>query len=370
MQPNRLALSRRSLLIGSALAAAAAKPVVAQTPVASPVAAGAFVEHIDALLAMAPAELVEVTETSLSPFTYADLATQLAAVGMPKPVGDTLPEGFIAATQGLPLAHSAFQNALTPAWSDTFGFWPFEIDRMLVAGEPPNGIAIFAGIDTDAVRAALTASGYTEVLQEIGGDYLTFGDDTSLATEVGRLGLGGMNQAVVRDGVAIFTREEAMIQRVTQVMAGLSPSILETGGWPNLMPTLAEDTVGVVAVAPAAFSRSGDASAIQQATFSVRAGATGEEGSPGARVQARIRYVDVATAAAEAEAIPERWASMASVVNGEPFTELMTVESAGVAPGDPTVAAIDFEVNGPAGRWYQMVTIGDLAPFVPRHASS
>jgi hypothetical protein len=362
-------VTRRALVVGTALAVAGARAgrAVAQTPIAAPAASRAFTERIDALLALAPAELVAVTEASLNPFTYADLTTQLAAVGLPKPSGANLPEGFLDGTMALPLSHAAFRYALTPPWSETFGFWPLEVDRVLVAGEPPNALAVFAGIDTERVQAALLASGYRAVDQETGGEYFSFGDDISPATEVGRLGLGAMNQAVVRDGVAIFTREEALIQRVTQTMAGLAPSVLEAGGWPGLMAAFAGDTVGSVAVAPAAFSRSGDASAIQQAAFGVRAGATGGDLPGGAaRVQARIRYADAATATAEAAAIPERWASMASVVNGKPFTDLMTVESAGVAPGDPMVAAIDFRVNGPAGRWYQLVYVSDFGPFVPQ----
>lgn len=379
MPHTSLTLTRRSVLIGGALAAVAARHVAAQTPVASPAAAGAFVERIDALLGLVPAELAD---ESLNPFTYADLATQLASVGLPKPVGDTLPEGFLPGTQSLPLSHNAFRSALTPAWSDTFGFWPLEIDQVLVAGEPPNTLAVFAGIDTERVRAALAASGYREVLQETGGEYFTFGDDVSLTTEVGRLGVGGMNQAVVRDGIAIFARDEATIQQVTQVMAGLAPSILEMGGWSGLMTTLATDTVGVIAAGPAAFSRSGDASAIQQAAFSVRAGAISPEDDvaidprdaatiaelpeTNARVQVRLRYADAETASAEAAAIPDRWESMASAANGEPLTDLMLVESAGVAEADPTVAAIDFRVKGAAGWWYQLVYASDLGAFVPR----
>jgi hypothetical protein len=389
MQPDRLALlpqtrltlSRRSLLAGAAVLATTARHTSAQTPVATPVAADAFLERIAPLFAMTPAELVEMTEDSFAPFTYADLASQLASVGLPTPNRDTLPEGFLPGTQALPLSHNAFQFALTPAWADTFGFWPLEIDRVLVAGEPPNMVALFAGIDTERVRAALMASGYRVVLQEIGGEYYSFGDDFSPTTEVGRLGVGSMNQAVVRDGTAVFTRDEGTIQRVTQVMAGLAPSILEVGGWSDLMTTLAGDTVGLVAAGPSAFARSGDASAILQLTFSVRAGATNPdpEADPdpteattiaelpetSARVQVRIRYADAATAAEEAEAIPERWESMESAAN-EPFTDLMLVESAGVAPGDPTVAAIDFRVKGPAGWWYQLLYRSDLGPFVPQ----
>lgn len=383
MTIDRRGYTRRDVLIGALAATALAIPVRwagAQTPVAAPVAGTAFLDTIAPLLAMTPAEQIEMTESSRTPLTYADLTTQLASVGVSKPVGDDLPERFIPGTNALPLSHQAFRFALTPAWADTFGFRPLEIDRVLVAGEPPNSIACFAGIDTERVRSALVASGYQEMLQETGGEYYSFGDDISPATDVGRLGVGSMNQAVVRDGIAVFTRHESMIQQVTQVMAGLAPSVLEVSAWPDLLTTLADDTVGMIAVAPSLFPQSSDASAILQATFSVRAGAMspGSDATPvegatiedlpetSARVQVRIRYVDAATAALEAKAIPERWEDAASLATGQPLTELMLVESAGIAPSDPNVAAIDFRTIGPADRWYQLLYRDDVGPFVPQ----
>ncbi len=382
MPQTRPTLSRRSLLAGAAAVAAVPSLATAQTPVASPAAAGDFIEHITPLLAIAPAELIGTPEEALVPFEYAALASQLASVGLPAPVREVVPDNFVPSTMSLPLSHNAFRYAMTSAWADTFGFWPLEIEKLLTAGTPPDAVSIFTGIDTERVHNALVASGYAVVLQETGGEYLSFGDEVSPATNVGRFGLGSMNRAVVRDGIAVFTRDEGMIQRVTQVMAGLAPSILEVGGWPDLMTTLAGDTVGVIAAGPAAFARSGDASKIMQASFSVRAGAIGQDPDaapfPGAattiaelpetsaRVQVRVRYTDPATAAEEAEEIPERWESMASSLSDYPFTDLMLVESAGVAPGDPTVAAIDFRVKRSASLWHQMLYSADLAPFVPQ----
>jgi hypothetical protein len=373
--------SRRAFLIATAALAAGARATCAQTPTALP----AFVDRLGELLALVPDGLVGATDESISAYTYADLGSQRASLGLDAPVGDNLPEGFLAGVESLPLSHNAFSFALTTEWSDTFGFAPLEIDRMLVAGEPPNAISIFAGVDTERVRAALLAAGYTEVLQETGGSYLTFGDDFDPSTSVGRLGVGSMNQAMIGQGLVVFTRDEGTLQQVTQVAAGLAPSTLETGGWPALMATFSADTVGVMALLPGMFARSGDASAMRQAAFGVRAGATSidiwEADDAGtelpeptsiadvpetrARVEVRIRYADVETAASEAEAIPERWESMTSVMNERPLTELMLVQSAGVAENDPTVAAIDFRVKGPGGWWRQLVERADLAAFVP-----
>jgi hypothetical protein len=386
MNLDSFTVSRRGVLIGATALAVIPLAAAAQTPVATPVAGTQFIDRIGALFALVPAESVAVTDASTLPFTWADLTTQFASVDLTRPVGDDLPDDFIADTEALPLSHNAFRFALTPEWPETFGFEPLAIDQVLVAGEPPNGIAVFAGVDTDRVRATLLAAGYLEVEQETGGSYLTFGDDLDPSTPVGRLGVGGMNQAVARDGVAIFTRAEETIQQVTQVMAGMAPSMLESSGWPGLMATFADDTVGMIALAPAALSPSGQAGVVVQAAFGVRAGATNVDLKPAmdrgedpsdvesiaemsenrARVQVRIRYSDAAMAASEAEAIPERWKTMDSALNGRPFTELMLVESAGVAESDSTVAAVDFRVKGPAGWWHNIINNADLGAFVPQ----
>ena len=80
MPQTRPTLSRRSLLAGAAAVAAVPSLATAQTPVASPAAAGDFIEHINPLLAIAPAELIGTPEETLVPFEYVDLASQLASL--------------------------------------------------------------------------------------------------------------------------------------------------------------------------------------------------------------------------------------------------------------------------------------------------
>ncbi|HEX7222576.1 MAG TPA: hypothetical protein VF231_04965, partial [Candidatus Limnocylindrales bacterium] len=130
----------------------------------------------------------------------------------------------------------------------------------------------------------------------------------------------------------------------------------------------------------------GVAAMIREAIFAMRAGADdrdiweaddrgerlpepatiGDVPPTRARVQARLRCVDTATATREAEAIPERWTSTpAEPFGGLPYSELMMIEQAGIADLDPTVIAIDFRVLGPASRWREIIERRDLAPFVP-----
>lgn len=375
-----LQLSRRGLLIASAALAAASRLRARRTPVIGEMAP--FAERVSDVLAVAPLPPDDAGVGASVAFVYADLERQLMSRGVDPPSGQKLPEGFLAATTVLPLTSNAFMFGLTSEWWETFGFEPFAIGRSLEVGEPPERVLIYAGgIDTDRVRSALLAAGYQEIDQETGGSYLTFGETWSPDTVVGRMGVGGLNQAALGDGLVIFTRQASTIQRVTQVAAGYEPSMLELPGWSDLMMTFADDTVGLIALYPAALANLGNISAMRQVAFGVREGADdtdlreSEAGSEPAsvdalpetraHVQVRIRYVNEVTARQEARAIPERWATMSSAVAQQPMAELMLIEEARVDDNDPTVAALDFRANGAAATWYRLIDENDLAPFVP-----
>lgn len=391
-QPSRLSpLSRRSFMSGSAAVAGMAiigRHAAAQTPQASPVSGdiAPFQERLGELLAMVPPLPEGASEEQAFAFAFSDIDRQLTSLGLQHPVGDDVPEGFLFAIEALPLISPAFQAALLPEWWETFGFEPFSVGRALEVGASPDAVTVYAGgIDTARVRDALLAAGYTEVDQETGGSYLSFGEEVDFDSPVGQLGMGAMNQAVIGDGAVVFAQSEATIQRVTQVMSGNAPSLLDETDWGDLMATFADDIVGVIALHPVALSELGDVTAMEQVALGVREGAdnsdlqdtmgtgVGELGLTSiedfpptrARVQVRIRYTDEATAASEVEAIPQRWQRMRSPLTQEPMINLMLVESAGVAESDPTVAAVDLRVKGSSGWWYQMVFQNDLAPFVP-----
>jgi hypothetical protein len=375
-----LQLSRRGLVVASAALAAANRLRAVQTPVVATTAA--FSERLGDLLNIAPLSPDAPGAGTGVAFTYVDLERQLVSRGIAPPVGQDLPAGFMAATAALPLKSNAFMFALTPEWWETFGFEPFAIGRSLEVGEPPERVSIYAdNIGTEQVRSALLASGFQEIDQETGGSYLTFGESLSPDTPVGRMGVGSLNQAALGDDVVIFTRQEATIQHVTQVMAGYQPSMLELSGWSELMTTFADDTVGMIALYPAALASLGDVSAMRQVAFGVREGADDTDlqqslarSEPAtvdalpetrARVQVRIRYVDDLTARREAAAIPERWNEMRSALSQRPMTDLMLVEEAWLDDNDSTVVALDFRAKEGAGLWYRMIDQNDLKPFVP-----
>lgn len=382
--PNRtFTLTRRALLAGAALALAApAGRAIAQTP--TPAGDIDFAARIGALLAAAPA-----TPPPSTCF-YADLAGQFTAAGIERPAPNgphEPPEGLYQATAALPLASRAFNSGLDAEWYPTFGFNPTAVGQTLSLDDAERPLAIFrGGFDPDAVQRALGASGYVEV-QRVQGAYFSFGDEPALDTAVGRLTLGTMNQAIVRDDLLVFAGAESQIEDVLAVLAGDAPSMASQDRWAGLVPLFSADIVGMIPVPPATVAFwSGEATpvatvpALVDLAFGVRAGSRSTplalvgEGTPEAtpvglppvpsRVEARLRYADADLAAREAEAIPRRWREGESELGDEPFSELMELVDAGVSPIDPRAVAIDFVADAP-NRWSQMIFANDLSPFIP-----
>jgi hypothetical protein len=386
-RPNRpRSISRRTLL--GAAAAAAVAPVGragAQTPAAAD--AIDFSARIGALLAAMPERALSEQGT----FFYADLAGQLAAAGIERPdarrTTRDMPEGYVQATMALPLASRAFDSGLDPAWYPAFGFAPAALGQALMLGDGAGALAIFrGGFDPQAVRDALAASGYVAVRREH-GDAFTFGDDPQLDTTVGRLTLGTMNHAVVRDDLLVFAGDEGQVEDALAVLAGEAPSMADAGRWTELAALFSSDVVGMIPVPASALAYwsggatpAATAAALLDMAFGVRAGsrseplALGGEGTPlatpaglpprPARVEARLRYADAAIAAREAEAIAQRWRGGESMVTEEPFTALMELVDAGVSAVDPRAVALDFTSDAP-NRWSQLIFTNDLSPFIP-----
>lgn len=400
-QRHRSAMSRRTLSLGSAMLAIgtqsgiAAQPATPVTPIADELPS--FADRIGTLLAMVPAR--ELANDPLIPFYYADLARQMASVGVELPDPNvplgSLPDGFVESSLALPLAAHAFPAGRTPEWFETFGFNPFGVDQAITLNLAPDVVSIFTGeFDVDAVRATLKASGYLPVQQETGGSYWTVGDDIDLESSVGRLGIGTMNHAAVYDDALVFAQQESAISDFTQTVAGLAPSMLEQELWAGMIDLFSPDTVGLIPVSPgivgvedaspvleAATPATGTSSGLEYLAFGVRAGSVSEplslvgQGTPEAtpvsgissvpaQVDVRIRYGSAALAGQEAEAIPERWRELSSPLSGQPYVELMWLDDSRVHADDDLVVAVDFTSDVP-NRWIQMIQTRDLAPILP-----
>lgn len=143
--------------------------------------------------------------------SFANVATQLAALGISQPTSpDELSGDYRQATAGLLWPPGTLRSALAPEWSITFGFDLSQIDSALTVGQPPETITIVRGrFDRAALIAAWEQSGYTEVpanQPETTVYSLAEEPEVMFDSLVGRLALASLNNAVIlADGTLAFS---------------------------------------------------------------------------------------------------------------------------------------------------------------------
>ncbi|HWV36339.1 MAG TPA: hypothetical protein VNZ55_11950 [Thermomicrobiales bacterium] len=417
-EQERLRLSRRQLLIGSAALTgglALGGPVSAQTPMATPVGARASGPLGD-LLALIPAAQATKAAGAGVLFFYADLETQLAHLGIPQDGADPSTE-MLEALRPLATASQAFSYALAPEFAETFGFNTLNTHRTLYAGAPPDDLTFFkGGFDPETVGAALEASGFERKSAGSGIDFWTVGEEgeLDLSSPVSRFGVGAMNNAVIlNDDVLVFGRFATAIKAIVRQAAEPGPSLADQPGVAPVIESFSSDMVSAIAVTPSFLSTSGmmtmppeqqkqfqeqftksdDAVGrmprIDLAMFGVEAGASVALSSsatpvatPGVPVsspvatpvvtaagaspllEVRLHTRSAKDAAQVAKVVAWRWEHFSSMLAaGEPYAELLTLVSADVSPVNEQVAAIDFDQGERAGLWLRLVTGRDLLIF-------
>ncbi|MGN6484899.1 MAG: hypothetical protein ACTHMX_10895 [Thermomicrobiales bacterium] len=403
--PGHGTLDRRRFIGGiSALAATVAAgrlipgdPALAQgTPV--PASSGP-VAALETVLQAIPASLVTDGANGVL-FYHADLAAQFAACGVDRSAADWITgTNLYAVTASLALVSAGFQYGASPDFAAALGFSPLEVDRAVEVGGPPNALSLYqGGLDRARLEAAWTATGFKQVPLEGGRVLWTLGEQGEIdpASPIAAFGAGAFNNllllddqtllvarmgAVIRDTVAHAASGNAGsslvgVPGVQQAIASLTPTVVSTIGLTGAALSASPRPDGAATPVPA-----GVMPAISVAVVGIEAGARGEIDATGAtpatatattegagssaRVEVRLvtgSRADAETAAATASS---RWQTMQSQVTQQPFSELMTLDSAGVAANEETVAAIDFASGPMPGRWIQLVAMQDLAPFAP-----
>ena len=407
-------MNRRLFLAGSAALAstiALGSSTIAQTPGATPEASPVSnhpAGKLDSLLALIPSDQAVKAAASGVLFYYADLEAQLKSLGIVQD-GDFKGVRLVASLGPLAFASQAFQYALAPEFTDTFGFGPFQTHRSLYAGTPPAEVSIFrGGLDRDKLISAWKTSGYTPKKTDQGVEFWTVGEngELDLSTLVSRYGLGALNNALLLDDdTLVFARNSSLIEGIAkQAMQG-GPSLADRPGVAPVVNALSERMVSAIGVTGsfasagirvtpeeqkqliAQMAESDDAVGkmprADVMVFGIEAGMTSEmptdaatpgaDASPAASpvanvsnaplVEVRIHTGSGADAAKVAKVVAWRWDHQESLQTSAPYSELMTLVSADVSVTDPTVATIDFDPGAAGGRWLQMVNIRDLLPF-------
>jgi hypothetical protein len=336
-------------------------------------------------------------------FTWADLATQLDAAGLPPlDSADDLDGAFIQATQSLPLG-DVLRYAALPEYEDTFGFAPVRVDQTLTAGDPGNGLTLLQGRFSErALLRAWERSGYAPVETD-DGTVWSFADGAEFdaSSPVGRLGVGALNNAaILPDDTVVFAPTVELVATTLTVAAGKAPSLAEREDVATLLDTVPATLVSAIQLRGEALTFEDDVMTpearqqieelraeqedavgpmppVDAALFGITAGlhypddsadqpipATEEVLEP--TVVVRLLTDSAEDAGQAAEVVAYRWAEWPSMATGQPLATLLDLESAEAHEREP-VTILNFvpAAEATAGVWYQMIYRGDLAAFGP-----
>jgi hypothetical protein len=162
--------------------------------------------------------------------TYADVASQTAALGVEAPGTDSDDEGvqrWIAAVMPLTLPQATGQHWAQPEWRETFGFDLFQIEQAVEYAAPPFGLTVLRGtFDPAELRAAWARGGYQPIDLGSGETYAVREDfEIDLSDPGSRMALGYFNVvAIAGDGTLIFGSTRDGVRGALAAAAGAEPS--------------------------------------------------------------------------------------------------------------------------------------------------
>ena len=401
-----LALVGLVLLLGLPLATASAAARAADgTPSAGEKKEAADEGRLQEMLERAPT--IPLGADVLLLATYADVAAQIAAVGVVQPRGpqDESFGEWARATLPLALPSAIVQHARDPLWRETFGFDLFQVDQSLEVGEPPLVTTFLRGrFDERELRAAWEHSGYQAV--DVDGTTaasLFEGPEIDLDSDVSRLALARLNNAaILDDGTLVFASSLDAIREVLRVASGDEPSLASRPGVAELLDAVsplasallvdgsalagtapletligADGDVDAAATAIAAqIAESGRMPPVRLALLGATPGGPiptrldGVEAPAPPADQARLRFqlaLLMADADAAATAVPvveERLRTGQSLVSRRTYAELFPVAEQRVEAIEGTpVLLVDLGLGDetPINIWVQMLFTRDLA---------
>ena len=389
-------LSRRALMLGAAglMAAPGVERVMAfqGTPADSGAAPGTAQGRLNALLRLVPVAAMGGPDPDQLLFSWVDLETHFASLG----VNDWRdPDvSIVEVTNALAVLDNLTRYALSPEAEETFGFSALDASQILVAGNPPDQIAYYAGLPVDRLPAVWEKAGYERMDGEF-GPYWTAGQEGEhdMTSPITTIGVGALNNAAIIDDVVVFARTARLLQQVQGLAVDGGDSAANDAELAEVIETLPDDTVNVIALPGQALSVSsitpeggqvtgadilaesddavGAMPPLALALFGITAGARTPAGQgtpvpvdgPETRFLARLLTDSPEDAALAAEVVAWRVENMASAVSPQPYSDLMTLESPEDEQVAGNVATLNFSAVENIAFWQRMIFALDLWPF-------
>ena len=184
--------------------------------------------------------------------TYADVASQTAALGVNAPRGPGDEAGgqrWITAVLPLVLPQATSQHWAQPEWRETFGFDLYQIGQAVEYGAPPFGLTVLRGtFDPTELRAAWVRSGYQPIDLGAGDAYAVREDfEIDFSDPGSRMALGYLNVvAIADDGTLIFGSTRDGVRKALAAAAGTEPSFADRADVAPLLRAAPPDLVSAV----------------------------------------------------------------------------------------------------------------------------
>lgn len=149
-------------------------------------------------LSRLPSSFVSAQPGSLELFSWVDLQTQLAALGVDDPLSEDAP--IVAATRPLMSTDPLIAYSLAPEVQEVLGFSALEVHQILTAGMAPEWVTIYAGgVAFTDLGATWEEAGYEHKTAEW-GEYWTLGENGEPDLQLGvPLGIGSLNNIALLD---------------------------------------------------------------------------------------------------------------------------------------------------------------------------
>lgn len=184
------------------------------------------------LLTHAPDRLADDSLPLNDVARYADIASWMAAKGIPTPTSLTDPElaTWEAELANLAIPLSLRERGLEPVWQNTYGFHLTQVEQVLIIGQAPDYVMILKGtFDAGDLQAAWVASGYQAVELEGQTIWSLFpGDAIDLSAQESRPAMGALNNVVMLDdGTLVAAAKTSRIGSVLDVVNGGAPSLAD-----------------------------------------------------------------------------------------------------------------------------------------------
>lgn len=344
-----------------------------------------------AMLHLAPDVMAGPESPETQIVAYADLKTQLDAIGLPRPssIDD---EEFVRWSYGLESLHMPelmLVSSFSARWKELIGFDILDLDETLEIGEPPARTLMRGRFEEAAIEEAWARHGYQ--VSEVDGLRIASLDPNGgidINSEIGRYAFSRFNNAVfLPDGTLAYSPTLDGLREIIAVAHSTAPSLADRTDVSSLVRAMDEPLVSALLLTGDSLryeSLLGPGAdqvtpfpdvmpAVELALFGITAGgpvsrplsqASSTPDIPRATFKIALLHRSETDAVASAQIASNRLASATSWYSNRPLAEMFESVDARALTNPPVMLmSLRFAEDSFAIFWLRMILTRDL-PFL------